>query len=392
MKNKFSVVLTTLVLIGLTATTFAAFTVDVKIGSADAGVSLTFGEGEDEVQPFPPFSAMFGVKDVFLANSSNYTDLPDISGDMSRLSVDKRKNADKWVIIANSNASLIFEMSGASEVYVTFIDPKTSELKSVTVENNGTLPVKGGVQYTISRTENTEVATVSEDPNNLNVVATKDAEGTYAATKELEVAAGHNYTVYFATPNAVNSDSADWEVDITNAENLVFADDGYSATFTATADTVDVTVTAASGSSSAITATVVDNDDARKVAAINAILQKFGTLDFDGDNKININDVMYLYNYMAAGGEVESADELSAGTTVTDAERLATALNNLQGNADGLDYDQDSKLNINDVMYLYNYMAAGGEVESADELSAGTTVTDEGRLANALENLNDQKE
>ena len=104
MKKKFSIVLTTLAVVGLATTALAAnFTVDVKIGSADAGTSLTFGTAAaDNLQPFPPFSAMFGVKDVFLANSSNYTESPDVSGDMSRLSVDIRKNADKWVIVANS--------------------------------------------------------------------------------------------------------------------------------------------------------------------------------------------------------------------------------------------------------------------------------------------------
>lgn len=394
MKKKFSLVLMTLVLVSLVTTALAAnFTVDVKIGSADAGVSLTFGVADaDDLQPFPPFSAMFGVKDVFLANPGNYTDAADVSGDLSRLAVDVRPGATQWVIVANSNATLIFEMTGVDKVYVAYIDPKTSELKTDTVENNGTLSVKSGVQYTITLTANTEVATVSEDPNNLNVVATKDPEGTYTATKELEVVAGHNYTVYFATPNAVGTDSADWDINITPASDFAPAADGYSATFTATANTVVVTVQAASGSAAAITVSLVDEDEARKVAAINAILQKFGTLDFDGDGEIDINDVMYLFNYANAGGEIEDATELARGTIVTDGGLLATALDTLQGNKDSLDYDADGEIDINDVMYLFNFANAGGDIEEAVELARGTIVTDEGLLTTALENLKDQCE
>ena len=58
-----------------------AFQCDVYVGNSD-GVSLTFGVGDNDLKPFPPFSAMFGVKDVFLANPANYTAAADVEGDM----------------------------------------------------------------------------------------------------------------------------------------------------------------------------------------------------------------------------------------------------------------------------------------------------------------------
>ena len=130
MKNKLSVILTTLALIGLTATTFAAnFTVDVKIGSADAGVSLTFGAGAEDAQPFPPISLMFGVKDVFLANPENIgVSTAAATGDWSRLSVDVRPGAVQWVIVANSDTTLHFDRSsGAPALYWASADHETSE-------------------------------------------------------------------------------------------------------------------------------------------------------------------------------------------------------------------------------------------------------------------------
>ncbi|MBR6471701.1 MAG: hypothetical protein IKS83_07875, partial [Victivallales bacterium] len=99
MKIKFPVVLAALLLGCFMATAFAAnFTVDVKIGSASAGTSLTFGAGSAQEQPFPPVSLMFGVKDIFLANPANFTADADVSGDLSRLAVDVRSGATQWVI------------------------------------------------------------------------------------------------------------------------------------------------------------------------------------------------------------------------------------------------------------------------------------------------------
>ena len=366
----------------------AAFKCDVYVGSSE-GVSLTFGVG-DETKPFPPFSAMFGVKDVFLANPANYTAAADVEGDMARLGT-ALTAAGPWVIVANSNASLRFQMTDAAKVYVAYVDPKTEANTTAEVANGETLSVKAGVQYTVSLSQG-EPADVSEDKMSQNVAIKKNEDKAYVAEKDFtDLTPGATYTLYFATDGSIGQrDGESWQIGLENASNEEWAADKSSVSFTADSATVTVTMEG-SGSAKPLTATLVDSED-EKLAAINAILQKFGTLDFDGDGEIDINDVMYLFNFANAGGEIEDPSELALGTVVTDEGRLATALDTLSGNNDSLDYDADGEIDINDVMFLFNFANAGGDIEEAVELALGTVVDDEGRLSTALENLKDQSE
>ena len=56
MKTRFAVVLLSFAMVGLTVAIADDFIVNVKIGSCDAGVSLTFGKGTNDEQPLPPIS------------------------------------------------------------------------------------------------------------------------------------------------------------------------------------------------------------------------------------------------------------------------------------------------------------------------------------------------
>ena len=166
MRAKLAVILSTLALISFAAVT-ANFTVDVKIGSADAGTSLTFGKGTEQTQPFPPISVMFGVKDVFLANPANVGDTAGVTGDLSRLAVDVRSGATQWVIVANSDATLYFaKSSGTPKLYAETTEFAGGEL-------GDSLSVTAGCTYTISTATVTEanVAVVADDPKNATVYA-----------------------------------------------------------------------------------------------------------------------------------------------------------------------------------------------------------------------------
>ena len=368
----------------------AAFKCDVYVGNSD-GVSLTFGVG-DALKPFPPFSAMFGVKDIFLAHPANYTDAADVAGDMARLGTALTADGP-WLIVANSNATLTFKMTDAAKVYVAYVDPKSDANVTTEVENNGTLSVKAGVSYTVALSQ-TVPPELSEDPMSQNVAIQKNEDKDFVANKVFGgLTPGAEYTLYFATDGTVSQGTHDgaagWEIALEGASGEDWGDD--SVSFTADSASVTMSMKATSGSAKPLTATLVDDDD-KKIAAINAILQKFGTLDFDGDGEIDINDVMYLFNFANAGGEIDDPSELAVGTVVTDEGLLATALDTLSGNNDSLDYDADGEIDINDVMYLFNFANAGGDIEEAAELAVGTIVSDEGLLSTALENLKDQSE
>ena len=288
MKNKFSVVLTTLVLIGLTATTFAAFTVDVMIGSADAGVSLTFGAGTAQEQPFPPISLMFGVKDVFLANSANVGETAGVTGDMSRLSVDVRPSASKWVIVANSDTTLYFAKSGAPKLYYGAKVEKDAEtIEFVGGELGDSLSVTAGCTYTISTSSVTEanVAVVADDPENATVYAydasgegefTGDWSGTSEATT-IQVAATDEGLYFYDGSKYYGLDGSTSNTKPADATAIVTVDGATINSLTNYALSISGTPSLNyEGSSTAkpFTTTIINGDE--KLAAITWLVKTFG--------------------------------------------------------------------------------------------------------------------
>ena len=380
MRNKFSVVLTTLVLIGLTTITFAAFTVDVKIGSADAGVSLTFGNGTTQEQPFPPISLMFGVKDVFLANSANVGETAEVTGDMSRLSVDVRSGATKWVIVANSDTTLYFAKSGAPKLYYGAKVEKDAEtIEFASGELGDSLSVSAGCTYTISTSSVTEanVAVVADDPENATVYAydasgegefTGDWSGTSEATT-IQVAATDEGLYFYDGSKYYGLDGSTSNTKPADATAIVTVDGATINSLTNYALSISGTPSLNyEGSSTAkpFTTTIINGDE--KLAAITWLVKTFGTLDFDGNGVVDFNDTIFFYNFVTQGG---SAAELTAADLMLFAEETAnleaeaqTALDYLNAKEASLALDGTAFESIDDLydsaIYFYNYITQGG--------------------------------
>ena len=385
MKTKFSVALMTLALVGLTAAVAANFTVNVKIGSATAGTSLTFGAGTASTQPFPPISLMFGVKDVYLANPENVGDTAAVTGDMSRLSVDVRPGATQWVIVANSDTTLYFEKSGSQKLYYgakVAKDAATTEFAGG--ELGDSLSVSAGTTYTISTTAVAEanVAEVAEDPANATVYA-QDNEGEFAgswsgdgAATTIQVAATDEGVYFTDGTTYYGLDGSTTTTKPSDATAIVTVDGATIDSLTNYALSVSGTPSLSyEGTSTAkpFTTTVLNGDE--KLAAITWIVKTFGTLDFDQNGVVDFNDTIFFYNFVTQGG---SAAELSAADLMLFAEdtdnleaEAQTALDYLNAKENSLALDGSAFESIDDLydsaIYFYNYITQGG---AAAELSA----------------------
>ena len=385
MKTKFSVALMTLALVGLTAAVAANFTVNVKIGSATAGTSLTFGAGTASTQPFPPISLMFGVKDVYLANPENVGDTAAVTGDMSRLSVDVRPGATQWVIVANSDTTLYFEKSGSQKLYYgakVAKDAATTEFAGG--ELGESLSVSAGTTYTISTTAVAEanVAEVAEDPANATVYA-QDNEGEFAgswsgdgAATTIQVAATDEGVYFTDGTTYYGLDGSTTTTKPSDATAIVTVDGATIDSLNNYALSVSGTPSLSyEGTSTAkpFTTTVLNGDE--KLAAITWIVKTFGTLDFDQNGVVDFNDTIFFYNFVTQGG---SAAELSAADLMLFAEdtdnleaEAQTALDYLNAKENSLALDGSAFESIDDLydsaIYFYNYITQGG---AAAELSA----------------------
>lgn len=387
MKTKFSVALMTLALVGLTAVVAANFTVNVKIGSATAGTSLTFGAGTASTQPFPPISLMFGVKDVYLANPENVGDTAAVTGDMSRLSVDVRPGATQWVIVANSDTTLYFESASGTAPTLYYganvaKDAATTEFAGG--ELGESLSVSAGTTYTISTAAVAEanVAEVAEDPANATVYA-QDNEGEFAgswsgdgAATTIQVAATDEGVYFTDGTTYYGLDGSTTTTKPSDATAIVTVDGATIDSLTNYALSVSGTPSLSyEGTSTAkpFTTTVLNGDE--KLAAITWIVKTFGTLDFDQNGVVDFNDTIFFYNFVTQGG---SAAELSAADLMLFAEdtdnleaEAQTALDYLNAKENSLALDGSAFESIDDLydsaIYFYNYITQGG---AAAELSA----------------------
>lgn len=393
MKTKLSVVLMTLAMIGLTATTFAAFTVDVKIGSADAGVSLTFGEGASQEQPFPPISLMFGVKDVFLANPANVGETAGVTGDMSRLSVDVRSGATQWVIVANSDTTLYFEKSSnAPELYYGAKVEKDAEtIEFADGKLGDSLSVSAGCTYTISTSSVTEanVAVVADDPQNATIYAydaagegefAGDWSGTSEATAIYVAATDEGLyftdgTTYYGLDGSTSTEKPE------DATAIVTVDGATIKSLTNYALSIEGTPSLSYEGTSAAKpfTTTVANDD-NKLAAITWIVKTFGTLDFDQNGVVNLNDAVFFYNFARLAARRLNPTTIRQYTSVTanlDAEAQAaydylTSQNVASLALDGTAVTSNSQL-LNSAIYFYNYARLSERRRTPANLAAYTS-------------------
>ena len=326
-----------------------AFTVNVMVGSASGNPSLVFGQGTNaEQKPFPPFSAMFGVKDVYLANSENFGAEAKVSGDFSRLGTDIRTVSDdnKWVLTAATDATAYFQFAeGEATLYLA--EEGVEEAKPLP----GNLSLKAGKSYTISTRSATRAVVPVQDPSGQTVYLEADSStdlytgkatveklgSASSATLFLTTGDGPIYLYdgakYYANDgtSGVVAPEAGWLLSL-DATSIAYSGDTAIVNFASATDKLDLSATTAKAYKPISTTVCVNNV---RIASVNWVVKSTGTIDFDGNGEVDDNDAMYLYNYVSAGcptaeDEWFTADGLADFTFGATPEELQTALDNLR--------------------------------------------------------------
>jgi len=397
-----------------------AWKVDVYVNGSTEGPTMSFGEGTVGMAPMPPFSGMYGVVDVYLANPDKVYPAgisEDIKDFYNRLSVDVKASPtradNRWVLVAGSNARLTWTaVEGAIPANFNIAWTEKGEDKVEAVVAGATFSVKAGITYTLGVGVGT--ADITTDPTNPNQMVGKDEDGNLEPAiitlAMPSVAAAPSYTisinlnagttllafpVYDADgltgyrPNNGGADilpadiaaAAAWIVEVVAPGYAVaLAWDGTDpnvliATLTkntrADGDwllSAQPTKTGLAPLTANTTLTAIDGTPTAEELLGNliAIIQQLGTLDFDGNEVVNMDDVMYLYNYASWGfPSVEDGQGWFDGSYLLPYTESATAddanaaLAFLQANFSEVDYDGSAQIDMDDVMYLYNYASWG---------------------------------
>lgn len=448
----------------------APFTLNVHVDGSE-NPTLVFGVGAAEKAPMPPFSGMFGVKDLYFYDGAG------ADPDMKRLSVDRRAgtaDSESWVLcVPNANASLEFRIGDvdagtAPVLYYTsrHIDKKTGEAVTAsyqdadgnynTVAAGGTLAVKAGYTYLITtaavnsmtaeeQNRFTDAALpAADDRNEINVV--RNDEKVYQGSRAYDLVQGQEYSLAFApdsnevmvkkgekhyllsaagsaqekTPEEAAAYKG-WHCDVSGTDISCDFTGGEALAFSVTAN----------GASSRLELVMESNKGGCKVMSTylipagervsdvaNWIRRNVGTLDFDQNGILDVNDYYYFYNFVNNGcpgpeDDWFTAADLKPYTTddVTESD-CRTALQTLQENVDDLVFialdpanvsqgTAKLKPTVNDVSALYNYQNGGyWNPEAEEEWGAGwgdltpyqVEGTQDGYYQEALEMFYDYRE
>ena len=383
-----------------------AFTVNVMVGSASGNPSLVFGQGtKAEQKAFPPFSAMFGVKDVYLANSENFGAEAKVSGDFSRLGTDIRTVNDdnKWVLTASTDATAYFQFAeGDATLYVA--EEGAVEGKPL----SGSLSLKAGNSYTISTRSATRAVVPAEDPADKTVYLEMDEDsGLYEGETMVEdLNKATEVTMFFVSGdapiylfncekyfdkngNSFTEEPTDGWIITLGARKIAYAGDMAIATFDEAMDEIALGGSAPKAYTAITTSVIVGG---KKITSIHWNIKSSGTLDFDGDGEITLDDANYFYNYAAGDCSeyLEASDLLMFGTKAATVEKAQTALDYFRNNFASLFFDgSDADLAnvLDNANYFYNFAAGDFSeyLEAGDLLMFGTKDATEEKAQTALE-------
>ncbi|MDQ0290099.1 hypothetical protein [Oligosphaera ethanolica] len=419
-----------------------AWQVDVFVNGSTEGATMSFGEGEADMKPMPPFSGMYGVVDVYLANPDKVYPAgisAAIQDFYNRLSVDIKASAtrvdNRWVLVAGSNARLTWTaVEGAIPADFNIAWTEKGENKVEAVVAGATFSVKAGITYTLGVGVGT--ADIQTDPNNPNQMVGKDEQGnlepaiitltmpSVAAVTSYTISINLNagttllaFPVYEAgvlTKYKANNGTeilpagiaaaAAWIIevvapgydvalawDVTDPNVLI-------ATLTKNNTRADgdwllsaqPTKTGIAPLSANTTLTKVDGTDPTAEELLGnliAIIQQLGTLDFDSNGVVDLDDATYLYNYAAGGMDpYATAEDLMAFTTAEATVAAAqTALDFFRNNLSELYFDgTDEQVGVllDNATYFYNFASGNfDEYATGADLKAFSTAAATDALA-----------
>lgn len=417
----------------------AAWQVDVYVNGSTEGPTMSFGEGAASVAPMPPFSSMYGVVDVYLANPGGvYPDgsSADIQEYYNRLSVDIKAAAatNRWVLVAGSNARLTWTVAEGEipgNFKIAWTEKGTDKVEAVVA--GATFSVKTGVTYTLG--VGVGEADITNDPNNKTQHVGKDEGGQLeTAVIKLDmppIAASYTlsinlnagmallaFPVYDAAgeligyrPNVGNdiqpadiANIAVWIIEVvapgydvalawdqTNPNVLIatLTKNGRRADgdwlLSAQPSKTGLAPLAANAALTGIDGAAPAEETI--LGALIAIIKQFGTLDFDGNGVVNLDDATYLYNYAAGGMDpYATAEDIMAFTTAAaTVEAAQVALDFFRENLSELYFDgTDEQVGVllDNATYFYNFASGNfDEYATAADIQAFTTAAATDELA-----------
>ena len=368
--------------------------VGVDAPAEAATFSLCFGVGESALQePLPPFSAMFGVKDCHLVDRSGGV----------RLRTDLRVgDAHIWLIQVNANLTLYFShVEGL--FYCSEAPMRDGSLRRASGPLPATLDCKANTRLAIATSA---LAAIPEFPASdvEQAVFVVQAEhyrqqrtlAVPASDALLAFAAGAARIVLFANGRYYCNDgtvsdtppaACDWLVEL---DGDLYSYSASLAAITAPGGRLRCTLTALAPDAPPITVTSPDT-------RLHWLVKNFGTLDFDQNGAIDLNDVLYLYHFVQNGCPTPdddwfTADMLAPLTEDTTPGQLQTALESLQDVDAALRFDGRPAPDLDNVLYFYNFVQNGlpGPEEdwfSAAQLAPLTENATPDRLQTALDTL-----
>ena len=410
----------------------AAFEIDIHINGA-ANPSLTFGEvdqGDATRSPFPPYSGMFGVADVCFAGAAGAEQWFDRLGEDIKVAADN----NTWILVAKSNARLTFSLQEGDMpdgLYIVYNNVKTGEPATpVQLSDGASFSVKTGGVYTITRNsdadpeDNPQGASsqfVPKDGIGEADFEPKDDEGNSFTLEKIKISfvSGRGVVAYvgenlaervppiteaevdwwFSASREGYEVAYNWTIPYTELEITLTAIPGGRGT---RADDLKVSMDPTRSAAPPITTTLDFLDDLgakRLTKVIDWILQKFGTLDFDGDGEVTMDDAIYLYNFVSGDCDPDTAAEdlMSYASKYATVEKAQAALDYFRANISELYFDGTDETNgilMDNAIYVYNFVSGGLDPDAvaADLMSYASKYATENLAETALDNMRDTLE